>query len=129
MQVINEQVEQQLGDAPGEAHIIRALLDTVINGTQPEWLKGYDDKANGLCQALAETFDGHALHGMGAKEKMCDVVHVALQRAHEALKRGGPEGADLLTALGRIFKSDKDQRTLEHLLSQLGSMLNDWADS
>jgi hypothetical protein len=110
-------------------HIIRAVMDTGINGAQPEWLEGYDDKARGLCRALAETFDGHALQGMWAKEKICDVVHVALQRASKALKRGGPAAAELLSALGRIFKSEQDQRTLEHLLSQLGSMLNDWADS
>jgi hypothetical protein len=129
MQVTNEQVEEQLGDAPVETRIIRALMDSGINGAQPEWLTEHDGKAKGLCQALAETVDDHALQWMWAKEKICDVVHVALQRASEALKRGGPEAAELFKALGHIFKSEKDQRTLEHLLSQLGSMLNDWADS
>jgi hypothetical protein len=53
MQVTNEQVEQQLGAAPVEARIIRALLDTGISGAQPEWLEESDGKAKGLDQETA----------------------------------------------------------------------------
>ena len=93
-------------------------------------------KAIGLCCALVKVHGRHALHLSWAKQKICATFSVGLHRAYADLMRLGPACAKqedpksftLLQALGSVFVSEDNQRSLSSLLSQLGLMLNHWSD-
>jgi hypothetical protein len=100
--------------------IIRSLLDA---GVQSHC------GGVGLRKALEEKIDRLALEWSTTVEKILDVFWLSLRRAYCVFEAGGDNARPLRIALGSIIKDGKDQRTLEHFLAQVGSLLNEWSDT
>ena len=60
-------------------------------------------------------------------EKAMDVLWLAFRRTDRMLDAGGQEANALRRALSSIFPDGKDQRALEHLLTQTIFLLNSWS--
>ena len=102
---------------PDIGELITLLLDA----------KGKD--CVGLRKAIEEKIDQLALEWCMTVEKTTTVLWLAFRRAYRVLEAGGDDAVSLRRAMAQIFKDGKDQRSLEHFLSQTGALLNDWSCS
>lgn len=106
--------------------LLNQVLDAGING----WHVEQDGvRAVGLRKAVVDTFQQHALHWTWARQKISTTLFVALRRAFDILTdptRDPDERMNLRDALQVVFSDGKTQLTLQNMLYQTGSMLNNW---